>query len=171
MYFEDVDKLSDFGICDRCSCSVEILDNDLDRIYCEHCFDKISNARCAACHQTLTSFYVDELNKFWHVECFICIKCKKSLCTNGYDGIYYEVNGQAYHHDCCYQVHLYPKLASEFKKKLKDDLTLQKKTEATTQTSDVRIGGIGNVGTFAAIFTVIGTFVGVFYVCSKIGRN
>ncbi|KAL7073761.1 hypothetical protein ACQ4LE_007247 [Meloidogyne hapla] len=171
MSFEDIIK-SDLGVCDRCSCTVEINNNDLDRIFCDHCYEKISNEKCSTCNQKLTGVYVDEMNKFWHVECFTCAFCGKALCTNGFDGMYLEVGGHAYHLDCCLQVQLYPALLSEFSLRLKD--ASQKKTtaEAAMQTSEV--GGVGTLGVsakVAVIVTLIGTFVAVFYAGSRIGKG
>jgi len=46
MSFEDFNN-PNLGFCERCSCTVEISDNDLDRLYCDHCYDKISNEKCS----------------------------------------------------------------------------------------------------------------------------
>nr|CAD2143667.1 unnamed protein product [Meloidogyne enterolobii] len=176
MSFEDFNNSPNLGFCERCSCTVEISDNDVDRLYCDHCYDKISNEKCSTCNQKLMGAYVDELNKFWHVECFTCAYCGKALCANGFDGMYIEVGGHAYHQDCCFEVQLYPLLLSEFTLRLKDVTFPQKKMTADVamQTAEVQTGVDGTLGVYAkvaVVFTLIGTFAAVFYAGSRIGKG
>jgi hypothetical protein len=75
--------------CNDCKCQLyrmrKIFKNPHDNFdesnYCEPCFYKLFGEKCFKCQEPVPPycFSVRYENKLYHKECFLCVRCKKSL--------------------------------------------------------------------------------------------
>ena len=87
--YEDNLYHQDCLTCNECQCKLyymrKIFKNPTDTFdennYCEPCYYKLFGEKCFKCQQPVPPycFSVRHEDKIYHKECFLCVRCKKSL--------------------------------------------------------------------------------------------